>query len=81
MRTSQHGGEIAGLVSSHLRMEGSGGQDLVLLSDNNWGQDIEDLSLNTGLTLTVAHQLVGSRNKETLSISWIWGNNEMVTQF
>ena len=55
------------MFSSHLRMEGSGGEDLVLLSDNNWGQDIEDLSLNTGLTLTVA-QLVGSRNKETLSI-------------
>ena len=35
-------------------MEGSGGQDnqdILILTDNNWSEDIEDLSLNTGLRL------------------------------
>ena len=46
--TPHHGGHIAATLHSHHRMEGSGGQDSILLTDTNWGQDIEDLSLNTG---------------------------------
>ena len=44
--TPRHAGDLG--LSPHLRMEGSGGQDSSILTDINWSQDIQDLSLNTG---------------------------------